>query len=620
MKNLYSKSLFAALAISCSLTANSAVFNANGIFYDIISETDRTVAVTYDTSTYYTGDISIPATVDNEGNTYSVVEIGSLAFEGCWGMTSLSLPEGLKKIDNYALSNCTSIPSILIPSTVVEIGESAFNGCTQLSSVTLPASLEFIGQNAFTGCTALSEVNISDIKTMLNTEFSNETSNPLSIAHNLKLNGQPLESLVIESAVTIRPYAFSGCTTLKHVVLPKDTETISKYAFSGCKNISEISIPDNVKTIESWAFRECSGIQKITMGSQVADIGDYAFSRCESLTAITIPDNLTSLGESAFSGCSAMKEVSLGKGLTRIRPYTFQYCSELEKFNFGENVKEIGYNAFDSCNKLKEIRFTDNITIIDPSAFNGTDWFNSQPDGIVYAGPVAFKYKGVMPAETAIEFKEGTKTIANDLFYYQGNSLKDAIFPESLQIIGDWAFYNCSNLKTLTFPDNVEKIGAQAFSGCTGLQRITFGKGLTVIGDGAFNNADRIGEIHSKATEPPLCDLSIWDPVEPFTDAVFQTAIVTVPEASLEAYKAAKSWSKFLYIKADGASINNIGDKEVSVTTDDGQIFIEKTPDSQIEIYDISGRIVYKGNDNVIRLGNGIFIVKAGKTTTKVRL
>jgi len=48
-------------------------------------------------------------------------------------------------------------------------------------------------------------------------------------------------------------------------------------------------------------------------------------------------------------------------------------------------------------------------------AFDGTAWYNNQPNGLVYAGLVAYKYKGSIQ-ETSIELKDGTKGIANSAF------------------------------------------------------------------------------------------------------------------------------------------------------------------------------------------------------------
>ena len=75
------------------------------------------------------------------------------------------------------------------------------------------------------------------------------------------------------------------------------------------------------------------------------------------------------------------------------------------------------------------------VTSIGRNAFYGTAWFNNQPDGLVYAGKVAYEYKGTMPTGTHITLEEGTLGI------------------------GESAFYNCSGLTSVTIPNSVTSIG-----------------------------------------------------------------------------------------------------------------------------------------------------------------
>lgn len=83
--------------------------------------------------------------------------IGGSAFQKS-NLTSISIPEGVKKIGNYTFYNCTSLTSITIPSGVTEIEKRAFSNCTNLTSIIIPNSVHRIGEGAFANCTSLTSI------------------------------------------------------------------------------------------------------------------------------------------------------------------------------------------------------------------------------------------------------------------------------------------------------------------------------------------------------------------------------------------------------------------------------------------------------------------------------
>ena len=85
----------------------------------------------------------------------SVTSIGDWAFENCSGLTSVTIPNGVTKIGNRAFQYCTNLVSVVIPGTVKTIGTSSFANCSKLSGITIPKSVESLPSSAFTGCEAL---------------------------------------------------------------------------------------------------------------------------------------------------------------------------------------------------------------------------------------------------------------------------------------------------------------------------------------------------------------------------------------------------------------------------------------------------------------------------------
>ena len=85
-------------------------------------------------------------------------KLGDYVFNGCSGLTSLTLPSSVTKIGCYALSNCIGLTSLTIPSSVTSIGHGAFFCCYGLISLTIPSSVTAIGSRAFNYCSGLTSI------------------------------------------------------------------------------------------------------------------------------------------------------------------------------------------------------------------------------------------------------------------------------------------------------------------------------------------------------------------------------------------------------------------------------------------------------------------------------
>ena len=99
------------------------------------------------------------AYVSYYGDSYtSNDKLGESAFQGCSGLTSLTIPSGVTSIGDWAFWGCSGLTSLTIPSGVTSIGRNAFEGCSGLTSLTIPSSVTSIGDEAFEGCSGLTSI------------------------------------------------------------------------------------------------------------------------------------------------------------------------------------------------------------------------------------------------------------------------------------------------------------------------------------------------------------------------------------------------------------------------------------------------------------------------------
>lgn len=140
-------------------------------------------------------------------------------------------------------------------------------------------------------------------------------------------------------------------------------------------------------------------------------------------------------------------------------------------------MHEIIGSAFRHCTNLSSITIPNSVISIGGGALDDTQWYKNQPDGLVYAGRIAYKYKGNMPSNTNIEIKSGTTEIASDCFENCTN-LNSIAIPNSVTSIGWAAFGGCVNLNSIMIPNNIKKIDRQVFNRCSSLTSVIY-KGIT---------------------------------------------------------------------------------------------------------------------------------------------
>lgn len=149
----------AALAVAfCARASFSAVApSGQTLYFDYVSQSDRTVEVANHTYYEWNGALVIPDSVENNGVWYTVVGIGAQAFlslQNHCGPTSITIPNTVRYIGERAFQSVTPLQSLVIGNGIDSIAHSAFGMCYNLQEVTLlnpePAALEQSWNFAYT--------------------------------------------------------------------------------------------------------------------------------------------------------------------------------------------------------------------------------------------------------------------------------------------------------------------------------------------------------------------------------------------------------------------------------------------------------------------------------------
>ena len=574
-KQRCSRLLLLASAIATSLSAAAYSFESAGIYYNITGNNTVEVTRSDENNNTYSGSVSIPETVTNNGTEYSVTKIGSYAFQNS-AVTSVSMPECITSIGTVAFYGCKNLESVTLPESLTTLGNKAFSFCSSLESVTIPEGVMTIGEYAFFGCN-LKELTLPSTVTMIGSRafvsdnrFQSITCNattPPSLGenafnHNISMAVKvPLSSIaayrqaegwkdftnyygeeVASDGITYRIDENGAMVAVAEATLT-EANIPSVVEFEG-NQYPVIKINDNV-------FADNTNLTAVTLPDGLVEIGASAFLGCQNLESVVLPESLTTFGRDAFNDCRLLKAIKIPSGITTIPDRCFYGCSSLESLTISEGVTAIGDDAFQSCN-LNALTLPESLETIGIYAFCNNSSLKS------------------------VNIPAKVKTIGEQAFSSCG--LTELLITEGVQTIGDRAFYE-NRLKNLTLPSTITSIGESAFS-CysSNLQSIVCNTVIPpVLGDNAFGG-------------------SVKD--------------IKVPLSSIAAYRQAEGWKNFTNYYG-GDVVNNgityrIDDNSATITAAEATLTEANIP-SAVE-FEGNQHPVKKINDEVF-FGNANLIV-----------
>ena len=304
-------------------------------------------------------------------------------------------------------------------------------------------------------------------------------------------------------------------------------------------------------------------------------------------------------GETPWTGLeiSDVQSVIIEFGVTTISKLCFHVFRSMTSITIPNSVTSIGKLAFHGCTNLTSISIPNSVISIGSDAFEGTPWYNNQPDGVIYAGKVAYSYKGEMPANTQIIIKDGILGIT-DYAFSGCKGLTSVTIPNSVKSIGWSAFNSCTNLisikvesgnnyfdsrnncnaiidsnnqlivgcKNTIIPNSVTSIGSDAFYGCSDLTSINIPNSVTSIGSYTFYNCSGLKTVISVIENPFAVDNDVFYNIP-------SNATLIVPKGKKSAYQSTPGWKQFTNIVEAGGGGTTLTDNGINFALkDDGTL------------------------------------------------
>lgn len=313
MKNFLFSFVFCCL--SGAVCAQSTVTDANGWEYSV-SNNQATLVKAPSAK----GNITIPATVSNNGTAFPVVAVSvgnTGVFQGNTAITGITFQgNNLKTIGKHAFKDCTKLTSVIIPSGVASLPAGTFAGCSGLKTVFLPESVTEIGDSCFINCTSLTAI---------------DGAQGLEYIYSRALqNCKVLAKLNLTSAVShIYPYAFETTPNYKANIDLSGNKYlwVGNHAFHN-SGITGFRFPDTAELenkarkpngFEGYQFNGCHNLATIKLPANPSlkelPEGFFCNENTETLQYVSIPANFNKLGNAVFNFCNGLKEVAfLGAG------------------------------------------------------------------------------------------------------------------------------------------------------------------------------------------------------------------------------------------------------------------------------------------------------------------
>ena len=467
--------------------------------------------------------INIPTAIDG----YSVISIGSGAFQGCDTFTELTIPETVTAIENNAFAGCTGLTDLTIPRSVTSIGNGAFSGCISLFRIILCSKIPpTMGTEVLYDCSATVCVPLSGVDGYKAAEgwdiYSSQIEGYRDETFTVTFDGQKATTAATPAIKAVVP------PDVTVGQLPNPPVRIG-YNFGGWYTEPEgagnvftanTEVTSNITVYAKWNEYNYT----VTFNDQGATtpVGEPSKSVVSPNTTVgTLPTAPANTGYH-FMGWNTKSD---GTGTyfdanTLVTGDTTVYAIWMANPSFTVTFDSQGASNY-ITRQIKVIspNTTTGYLPTDPikKGFSFNGWYTGREGTgqkftastvvtgniTVYASWTAlirYEINGMNATITGLT-TEGralsqiqipetidtyTVTAIGSYAFEDCSNITSISLPDTIASIGDYAFYRCSNLASINLPDGLPNIGNKSFYQCTKLTNITLPESITAIREAAF--------------------------------------------------------------------------------------------------------------------------------------
>ena len=239
-----------------------STFTYNGINYNVLSFADRTVEVGKNSNA--SGAITIPSSVAYNGFTFNVVAVGDYAFDRNKNITSVRLPNNIKKVGFIAFQ--TLRIQMQLPTGLEVAGRSAFT-YNKFADLRLPVGLKELRESSFGYTTVTSKRAYipNTVIAIIGNPFYGSSLESIEVASD-NPNYKSINGVLFNkngSKILVYPAEKPSST----YSIPSGVRTIGKNSFENNRNLTELSIPATVEQLDSCALWYCPSLRQITISA-----------------------------------------------------------------------------------------------------------------------------------------------------------------------------------------------------------------------------------------------------------------------------------------------------------------------------------------------------------------